>query len=228
MHIGLQTSTQLVLEALEDRRCWRRRGRAGGRLFQRRRLQHLTNSRLQLTDAELARDRFVGERNRPTLVLERDERPRVTGAELTLLYRFEYDCRQLEDSQKRGDRRAILPDRIGDLCVREPKLVREAPISTRLLDGVQVRSLKILDKRQRQQRSIVDIANDCRDVFPAKPGRRTEAPLTGDELVPIPGRADRDRLEKPRRLERRLQLGELRFVELAARLVRVGPNCIER
>ena len=53
-----------------------------------------------------------------------------------------------------------------------------------LVDGVEVRSLEVLDQGEGQRRAIVRHANDGWDLSPAEAESRAIAALSGQELKP--------------------------------------------
>src|SRR2546423_5174808 len=110
----------------------------------------------------------------------------------------------------------------------ESEFIGEALVAARFLHGIQIGALEILDQRQREQRAIVDVANDRGDIIPAESCRSTKATLAGDELEIIARPSDGNRLQQTGRLERRLKLVQLRFIELASRLIGIGPNSFDR
>src|SRR3954466_835116 len=148
----------------------------------------------------------------------------MTGTQPTLLDDLEYHARELQDAQHLRDRRPILAHRVGDLLMREAEFLGQAPIAARLLHCIEVGALEVLHERQREQRPIIYLAYDRRDLRPSQARRRAQAPLARDELEALAARTHRDGLQKTRRLERRLELGEIRFLELASRLIRVRSD----
>src|SRR5207237_1177388 len=106
----------------------------------------------------------------------------------------------------------------------------ESLVAFRLFDRVQVGALEVLDERQREQRLIVNLLHDGRNLRPAEAGRGSVAALAGDELVAsASGRgSDGDRLQQAARLEARLQISQFLGAELLAGLVGIGPYLPDR
>src|SRR5262249_37852854 len=110
--------------------AWRARRRAADLAAFERGL----HERFGLTDAEAARLDLARHAHLQGLGAERQDRARVphrqgAGREIVLQL-----VRQLEQAQRVGDRRAILPDRGGNGVLRERELVDEASICLGLFD----------------------------------------------------------------------------------------------
>jgi len=157
---------------------------------------HFAHAALQFPHAQLPGNRFVGERQRTPLIVECGQGARVTGTQSSLLDDLEDDGRQLKNSQHLRDGRAILAHRVRDLLVREAEFFGEATIASRLFDRIQVGALQVFDEREREERAIVDVAHDRRDVRPPQPGRSAEPSLARDQLETIRGATNRDRLQQ--------------------------------
>ena len=158
---------------------------------------------------------------------ERKQRPRVASTQLPFLDQLLNLTRQAEHSQQVGDRRAILSNRFRDLLLSQLELIDQTPVAARLFDGVQVCALKILDERQNQHGLVVEVPHDGRNLRPAESRGGTKATFAGDELERISTTPHGYGLKEPARLERCLELSQLRGVELATRLERVCANARE-
>src|SRR6185437_2484430 len=99
-----------------------------------------------------------------------------------------------------------------------------------LFHGIEICALQILNERQGQQGTIIDVSHHGRNVCPAKSCGGTKAAFSGDELIAgsMWTRANRYRLEQPALLEARLEFCELFRTEFLARLVRIGTDLRDR
>ena len=96
-----------------------------------------------------------------------------------------------------------------------------------LVDRVEVLALEVLDHRQLEDALIVEVEDARGDLVEVGLDAGAEPTLAGDELVAQPDGPDQDRLEHAVLPERVGQRGDLRRVELAARLERVGIDLID-
>ena len=184
----------------------------------------LANPLLQFPDAEPAATALFASLERRMLRSESEQRPRMAGGERAALDHLLHLHQEGKHAQKIRDRRPILPHRLGDLLLRQLEFFDQPPIAAGLFDRVEVRALEIFDERQHQHRAVVEVANDRRDLRPAEVGRGAEASLAGDQLERVALSADGYRLKQSARLERRLELRQLRRIEFATRLKRVRAN----
>ncbi len=136
--------------------------------------------------------------------------------------------RELQQSEQIRNRRPIAADQPRDLAVRQLELRRESLVARGLVDRREVVTLQILDERERQQRLVVDVFHDGRNLRPAEPRRCAPAPLARDQLEPAVPRPHQDGLQQSRRLDRRDQLVERPFVHSRTRLKRIGPHARHR
>ena len=95
-----------------------------------------------------------------------------------------------------------------------------------LFDRIEIRSLKILHQCQGENRLVVDVLDDRRDLLPAELRRSPKSALAGDQLEPVLPRTASDgyRLEEAARVQALLELEQFLGVELSARLIRIAAN----
>ena len=119
------------------------RGRRGRLLDERFGFAHRQAARDDVArDAELRR--FVGEREQRARMAHRERARRDVRAHF---------LRQAQQAHVVGDRRAILPDRGGDLLLRQLEFVGEPPVGRRFFDRIEILALDVLDQRDGEQRS---------------------------------------------------------------------------
>ena len=121
-----------------------------------------------------------------------------------------------------------LPDARRDVLGPQAELVDEPAEPVRGLDRVEVLALQVLDERDLELVDGIELADDRRDALEAGHARGAPAALAGDELVALDGLRDEDRLQDAMLADARGQALELGLVEAHPRLVRVGPDAIER
>ena len=115
--------------------------------------------------------------------LDAEQRAGVAHVELAALEHLAHQARQLEEPQQIRDRRARPADGVGCIGVREPEFLDEPVQRARLLDGVQVLALNVLDQRHRDGGLVGNVANDGRDRLQARHLRGPPAALAGHDLV---------------------------------------------
>ena len=76
-----------------------------------------------------------------------------------------------------------LPTGVGDLFLRQVKLVGQPAVRVRFFDRVEVLALDVLDQRDRQQPVVWNVADDDRDLEQAGALRGAPAPFARDDLV---------------------------------------------
>ena len=124
----------------------------------------------------------------------------------------------------------LLPMTLREISWRVGELVHQALIAFRLLDGIEVGALDVLEDRIRA-RSVVDLDDDHRHLVQAGLLRRAPAALAGDDLVFVRTCRDRphhDRLDDAAILDRLGQLLQIRIVERLSRVARVRAQELHR
>ena len=123
------------------------------------------------------------------------------------------------------------PDRVRHCCtifagafrhrfLRQVKLMHQTVKRTRLLDGIQVFALNVLNQRHFQRQLVGHLPDDRRHAAQRSALRRPPAPLSGDELKPVANWPNDKRLNDSTRANRSSQLIECLFAKPSARLVR--------
>ena len=123
---------------------------------------------------------------------------------------------KLQQPQRVGHRRPALAEPAGDLGLGEIELVGEDGVGPRLLDRVQILAGDVLRQRQDQALAIVGLRRTTPGSSAARPLGGAPAALAGDDLVPVAGVADDDRLDDALGDDRVGQLRERILVERAA------------
>ena len=124
--------------------------------------------------------------------------------------------------------RAAAADAVGQLVVGGAELLQQLLVGGRLLEGVELRTVDVLQQRIAQHRVVVGRADDGRDgLQPRQPGR-AQPPLAHDQLVAAVVGADHDRLQHPELANAVRQLGQRVLVEDRAGLAGVGPDLLDR
>src|SRR6266542_588929 len=123
-----------------------------------------------------------------------------------------------------GDRRASSSDTFRDLVLREAELICELPIGMGLLHRVEVGTLDVLDQRQLELAAIGEVPDDCRDPLQSGHLRRSEAALSGNELVAVEHLGHEDRLQDAVLPDARCEILYCLVGTAATRLVRVWAD----
>ena len=172
-------------------------------------------------------DGFASQRGGVAGIVEREQRAGVSHRQPAIVQHGEHGGGELEEAQRVGDRRAVAPDGVGDVLLREIEFRDQALVPSGLVHGRQVVPLQILDERERQHRAVVHLALDRGNPLPAERLAGAQPPLARDQFVTTvaPGdRAHDDGLEETSLADRGLELLERRGIDVLARLERVGPN----
>ena len=137
---------------------------------------------------------------------------------------------QFQQTQKVGDRRAVLADRVGDIVLRQLEFVGQAPIGLRFIDRVQVLALDVFDESHFEERPLLsgpDFAHHDWHAQQAGFLRRAPPALAGDDVKAIADLANDDRLNHAIGLDRPRQVVKPPIVRLPTRLKRVRCETID-
>jgi len=91
----------------------------------------------------------------------------MTHAERAALHQIAHDRRQLEQAQRVGDGGSFLADPDGERLLGVAVLVDESAVSLRLLDGVEVGALDVLDEGHLEGAGAFRLADDDGDLVKA-------------------------------------------------------------
>ena len=213
-------------------------GRSAVRVAARRRTRLLRgrgSATSVLTDGVLDRPhrQVVGDRALRQLLLKgaigcREESPGMTHREPALVHQLLDRRRELEQTERVGDRRAALADLRGDRLVGEPEVLDELLVRGSLLERVEVVAVEVLDQRVLERGGVVGLAHQCRDPVEPDAPRGAPPPLACDQLEAVLDRSDEHRLEHADLADRVRQSPEGLFVEVRARLEAVRPDHLDR
>src|SRR5262249_2849262 len=131
-------------------------------------------------------------------VWKRQQRARVAHRKHSRRHLRTNFVRQFQEPEMVGDRRTVLPYRRRDVFLRQVKLLGKASIGQRLLDGIEVFTLDVLDERHLEQRPLLtgtDLAYDDRNAKQASFECSPPASFAGDDLESLAGFPDDDRLD---------------------------------
>src|ERR1700716_3311678 len=106
----------------------------------------------------------------------------MTGGDVSSLHHAPDGCGKCQHAEEICDCGAVLPDSIGHLLLGKAELIEETLIALRLLQGIEVGALEILDKGEGKHRSVIEVAHDSRNLRPAKASSRPQSALPRDEL----------------------------------------------
>src|SRR5882724_5334736 len=103
----------------------------------------------------------------------------------------------------------------------------QAVICARLIHGVQVLALDVLDDGDEERLAVRELADDRGDRIQAGLARGQESTLAGDDLERAARRSEQDRLEDPALPDRAGQLLDGLGIELGPRLGRIPDDLVE-
>ncbi len=109
-------------------------------------------------------------------------------------------------------------DDLAERVLGMPVIVDQPFISLRLLDGVEIAPLDILDQRDFQRLLVAEFTHDRRNLVQPRLLRRTPTPFAGHDLEAVAMRPDDDRLDDAARRDRFGQLSQPVLGEDPARL----------
>jgi hypothetical protein len=135
---------------------------------------------------------------------------------------------KVEQTKGVGDGRAGSPDARGDLLVREAEIVDQLAKALGSFDRIEVLALQVLDERELELRSLVEVANERGDSLETGVERSPNAALTGDQLIAIDRLSDEDGLEHAVLADARRERGHLGRVEMSPRLLWVRSDAHDR
>src|SRR5690606_21341234 len=176
---------------------------------------------LAVADAPPLLDRAPRELRNDAVVLRPEQRAGMPCRQAVLPNENAYAGRQLEQTDRIGDGRSVLPHDVRDLLLRDRNHLAQALVRLRLLESVKQRPLAVLDGPDDDHGAVVARPHDGRNLRPPQPGSRAPPPHPGHDLPARAGTLRRphdNRLQQPVGLERCRKVGELLFGELAARL----------
>src|SRR5437762_4242944 len=101
-----------------------------------------------------------------------------------------------------------------------------------LLDWIEICPLEILDQREREQRPVISLLDDGRDLFPAEVPCCTQTPLTGNELEAILAKSSShsDGLKQAAGIKAFLELGDRKSTRLNSshRCISYAVFCLKK
>ncbi len=151
----------------------------------------------------------------------------MSGVELPAGHHLPQLAGQAQEAEGVRDRGAVAAHAARDLLLGEAELVLQPVEGLRLLDGVELLPLDVLDEGQLEELLVGDVAHGDRDGGEAGRLRRPQAPLPRDDLVALAPPPHEDRLHDAALADRCGELGEPGGVDGRARLERVrveGPD----
>ena len=149
-----------------------------------------------------------------------DQSAAVSLAQSALPHHVEQGLRQREQAQGVGDGAAGAADAEGDLLLGEGKLLHQTAIAGGLLNGVEVFALEVLDQRDLELFSSLELAQLHRKLGEAGHAGGAPAALPCHKLIPAVSEvSDQQGLQHPVAGNGIGKLSELLLVEFAAGLL---------
>ena len=186
----------------------------------------LLDQALGVADGEAIVDCAPAQLEHRRLVVDGQDRPRVTGAEGPRGDGLLQGRGKLEQADGIGHGWAAATETQGDRLVGEAKGVGEARVGGGLLDGVEILTKEVLAERhlQRVAAGLGRGSEDGGDLGDACLARGAEPALAGDQAVVVSVGLDHDGMEEAVEPDGGRQGGEGGGVELAPRLLGVGAD----
>ncbi len=123
---------------------------------------------------------------------------------------------------------AALADDLGQLLLAVVEALDQLAVARRLLDGVEVGALHVLDDGKLENLFVGEVARDDRHRVQTGLLRGAPTTLAGDDLIPAFGRTHDDRLHQALGADRLGELGQLLVAEILARIELARPHVRRR
>jgi hypothetical protein len=157
------------------------------------------------------------------------ERPGVTSRELSINHKLLDGRRQLKQAKCIGDHGPALSNPRGHLLVGQPEVLDELLVRRSFLNRVEVLAVEVLDKRLGDTGDFVGCPHEGWDTLEPGPSGCSPPSFASDDLVVVIAQIpDEDRLEDADLPDRSGEGGQSLFIELNARLVRIGRQVGDR
>src|SRR5919198_5601080 len=135
--------------------------------------------------------------------------------------------REAQQADGVGDGGSAATEAGGELLVRDVKVREQLLVRGRLLKGVQVVAVDVLEQGVPEQVVVFGRPDDGGNAIESGSPGSPDASLSHDELPPVAVRSNHDRLEHADRLDARAQLGQRLFIERPSRLSWVAVDLVE-
>ena len=112
--------------------------------------QRFLDQDLGFADRQLLRHDLAPQAQLRGFVRQAEERPRVPHGQCSRRNVFANLDRQPQQANDVGDGRSVLANGLGDLLLREVKLVAQPPVRRRLFHRIEILALEVLDQCRRQ------------------------------------------------------------------------------
>ena len=179
---------------------------------------------LNLTHGEAAAGGALGETEAHFSVSNSQQSPSMAGGNPSVLDKVLYALFQFQQPDSIGDRSAILAGPLGDVLLGEMEIGHQTLECARLLHGVEVFALDVLDQRELQGRFFGDVADDGGNARQGSPLCSAPAALPGDELEPLAYGPENQRLDDSAHADRARQFLQPLIPEARAGLIRTWVN----
>src|SRR5438093_563693 len=183
---------------------------------------------VQPEERELSGDDLLRERLTAPLVLDLHELVRRGEGVVSLRDHVVNVVRRRRQTQTVLDVALVLAQLRREVTDRVPQLVGHLLVDDGLVERGEVFALQVLDERDLERGRVIEALDDGRDRLFACELGRAPAALARDDLVPVTGRTNEDRLQDAVLADRSGELRERVFVPGHAGLARVGDDLLER
>jgi len=159
---------------------------------------------------------------------ERQQGARVAHLELAVEDHRLHRLLQIAQPEQVGGGGPRAADRLGGFLMGELELLDQPLHPIRLLEGVEILALDVLDQRHGERRGVGHLAHQHRHLLQSRDLRGTPAPLSGDDFVAaVVDRPYQDRLHQSLLAYGRGQFLERGVVHLRARLVAAALQLVD-
>jgi hypothetical protein len=135
---------------------------------------------------------------------------------------------QVQEPEQVADGRAVQAQSFGEVILFKPEPFQVVLEPLRLLDGVQVAPLDVLDQGGLEHLLVVEVDDVDGDGFEAGALGGAEAAFPGDQLIPVAVGADDERLQHAVLANAGAEAREFVLVERLAGLMRVLADAVDR
>ena len=158
-----------------------------------------------------------------------DQRAGVAGGQPAVLQQRLHRRRQPQQAQSVGEMAAALADGVRHLLLGVAEPLDQLAVAGRLLDGIEIRALHVLDQGELGGFRVAELAHDHRHGVQAGLLGCPPAALAGDDLEAAAGAIGPgdDRLQQTLLADRIGQVDELEVIERLARVMAARVQLVE-
>ncbi len=182
---------------------------------------------LDLPNGEAASSGTLGEQLAGLRVNDSQQSAAVSSSDVSIFNQVLYRLFKLQEPDGVGDGGSVFAGAVGDIFLSELEIGHQPFKCPRLLEGIEIFALNILNQSDLECLRLGDFADDCGNARQTRALRRSPAALAGNELVAGPVRAQDERLDYAARADRARQFLERFFTKSRPWLIRAWIDQVD-